>query len=108
MELKEFIKATIKDILYAVKEAQDEIEIGQIIPHTKDTYQSLEAKISSYQVIEFEVNVVAEEKAGVESKISVVTGIIGGKAQGKIDSSSGNNNTIKFSIPIQFPRKNSE
>ena len=108
MELKEFIKETLKDILYAVKEAQTKIEIGQIIPYTEDTYQSLAARISSYQIIDFEVNVVAEEKSGVESKISVVTGIIGGKAQGKIDSSSGNANKIKFSIPVQFPRKNPE
>lgn len=41
MELKDFIKETLKDIITGIKEVQDEIEDGIIVPVENQTEKKL-------------------------------------------------------------------
>ncbi len=103
MELKNFIKEALKDIVEAVSEAQDEISSGQIVPDVGFAYKTVELGINDVQPIEFEVTVNADEKEGSSAKLSVVAAVIGGNVQGNSGASSGHAARLKFNIPVRLP-----
>jgi len=105
MELKNFIKEAIKDIMGAVEEAQNEINNGEVVPYSGSEYKAIELGVNDLQAIEFEVTVSADEKEGSSAKLSVVAAVIGGNLQGKSDSSSGHAAKLKFRIPVRLPKK---
>lgn len=104
MELKNFIKEAIKDIIGAVEESQNEIKSGEVVPYAGTEYKAIELGINDIQVIEFEVTVSADEKEGSAAKLSVVAAVIGGSVQGKSDSSIGHAAKLKFYIPVRLPK----
>jgi len=108
MELRVFVKETLKDILGGIHDAQQELEQGTIVPKLNEQgWTGLETGLTSYQVIDFEVSVNAVEQEGSEAKLTVVAAIIGGGIKG--DSSSVAEHTAKlaFKIPVRLPIDNS-
>lgn len=112
MELRTFISKTLLDIVGGVEDAQKELPIGIVIPATAKTYQAVEARISEVQVVDFEVTVRADERAGSEAKLNVVAAVFGGGLKGESGTSGGHAATLKFSVPIRLhckepvPQKN--
>jgi hypothetical protein len=107
MELKNFIKETLKDIIVGIQEAQREIEGGIIVPTVNESnYGNVQTGFTSYQKIDFEVTVNAVEQEGSEAKLSIVAAVIGGHVKGDNSNSSGHAAKLKFSIPIKLPAGN--
>lgn len=104
MELRNFIKETLKDVLGGIQDAQKEIEQGQIVPALNEKgWKGLETGLTSYQIIDFEVSVNAVEKEGSEAKLNVVAGFIGGGVAGNSTNSEGHTAKLNFKIPVRFP-----
>jgi hypothetical protein len=99
MELKNFIKKTLSDIIEGVSEAKSEITKGIIIPNTDDRPQT---GFSYIQKIDFEVSVNVIEKEGSEAKLSVVAAVLGGHVKGDNSNTSGHSAKLNFTIPIQY------
>jgi|SRR5690625_284156 len=104
MELKNFIKEALKDIVGAVKEAQDEMVHGEIVPEVGTTFKSVELGINDIQSVEFEVSVASDEREGSSAKLSVVAAVIGGNIQGNSNSSASHAARLKFKIPVRLPK----
>lgn len=103
MELKEFIKDALINIIQAVDEAQDEIK-GQ--PHAINPQTTIgQGKESKYvQNVEFDVaiQVAKEERSGGQAKLMIPivdVGLEGGKESKDISSTASR---IKFTIPVAF------
>jgi hypothetical protein len=105
MELRQFISATLLDIVGAVKDAQEKSDPGTIVPDVASTFQSVEAGIHELQAIEFEVTVNVGERSGTETKINVVAAFLGGSTKAGSDKAGGHAATLKFKIPICLPKK---
>lgn len=116
MELKDFIKTALTDIVEAVKEAQDSVKDivtiapytgGNVVTHIKtpDGY----AEISN---IDFDVAVTTETTEGTSSDIKggiAVAGIfnIGGNGNEAAEEKYQNVSRIKFTIPVLLPHASS-
>lgn len=104
MELKVFIKETLRDIVGGIQEAQDEISGGVIVPTViEQNYSAAQTGFTSYQKIDFEVTVNAVEKEGSEAKLNVVAAVIGGHVKGDNSSTSGHAAKLRFTVPIKLP-----
>ena len=104
MNLRDFIKEAIVDIIGGVEDAQDTLKNGKVVPDVLNNYKSVETGISHIQTVEFEVSVTANEKSGNEAKLNVVAAIVGGGIKGQSDSSAGHAAKLKFKIPIELPK----
>lgn len=111
MTLKEFIKTSISDITYAIKECQEEMNSGAIICPTNvgngDVIKSKDGDLSVSN-IEFDVSVTTEvieqNDNGAEFTLNVVSVFnlgVGSKVTDKGKEFSASR--IKFTIPIVFP-----
>ena len=109
MELRNFIKQTLKDVLGGIHDAQQEIENGQIVPAINEQgWKGLETGLTSFQAIDFEVSVNAVEQEGSEAKLNVVAAVIGGGISGDSSSTAEHTAKLNFKIPVQLPRDESE
>lgn len=103
MELKQFIKQTLVDIIDGISEAQNEINNGIIIPSVnEESFSNVETGFTSYQKIGFEVSVNVVESQGGEAKLSVVAAVIGGHMKGDISNVFGHTAKLNFSVPVKF------
>lgn len=105
MELRNFISATLLDIIGAVKDAQGKSDPNTIIPDVPRNEKTVLAGTNDLQTVEFEVTVNADERSGTETKISVVSAFLGGSTKAGSDRIGGHVATLKFRIPICLPRK---
>ena len=103
MELKDFVKESIKSIMSGVSEAQQEVASGKVASkfstHSLGWYAS---GLSNRQPIDFEVSVNAIEKEGSEAKLNVVAAVVGGGIKGDSSSTSTHTATLRFSVPVEF------
>ena len=74
------------------------------MPETLDSVAIAKAGLSEYASIDFEVRVRVESKKGSEAKIGVVTALVGGAIKGASSNEEGHAATLKFRIPVRFPR----
>lgn len=102
MELKDFIKKALTEIIEGVSESQKEIKNAQVIPNLNTNVEVAKTGLSQVQKIEFEVAVNVVEEEGIEAKLSVMNVFIGGQVKGGSTSSSGYSSKIKFGVPVQF------
>jgi hypothetical protein len=100
MELNEFISKALLTIIAGVKDAQDKLNDGSIVPKSEATFNSV---VSNFQVVEFEVTVNVEKHSGSETKLNVITGFLGGGIKGDSDQKKGHATSLKFRIPISLP-----
>jgi len=109
MELRTFIKETLKDILGGIHDAQQELEQGKIVPSLNEKgWKGLETGLTSYQVIDFVVSVNAVEQEGSEAKLTVVAAIIGGGVKGESSTVAEHTAKLAFKIPVRLPIDQSE
>ena len=105
MELKTFIKETLKDVLGGIYEAQQEITHGQVVPAlNEEGWKGLETGLTSFQAIDFEVSINAVEQEGNEAKLNVVAAVIGGSVGGDSSSTAEHTAKLNFKIPVKLPR----
>lgn len=117
MELKEFIKTALTDIVTAVKETQECVQdFATIAPVTvggdKDTHVKTPAGYANISNIEFDVAVVVETEEGAVSGIKggiTVAGMLGicGKSKEEMSEKYQNVSRIKFAIPLMLPHASS-
>lgn len=110
MELSDFIKSTILDILKGVEDAKKESgkaliptggHIGRgSIPCMESSIVEVETKCFSN--IEFEVSISENAKDGSKSGIGVLLGSFSLGANNSSETSNGAYTRIKFNIPINL------
>jgi|BarGraIncu01121A_1022015.scaffolds.fasta_scaffold01699_5 hypothetical protein len=111
MELKEFVKETLIQIIKGVKEAQVAVKEdgGQVNPiHAfyGDTTHKNTVRDSEGQVIhsiEFDVAITVKEDAGVKGGGGLVVGPVVIGTRGEMSEQNTSTNRIKFPVPISYP-----
>lgn len=114
MELKEFIKTALADIVSAVRETQEEVkEYATIAPlmsrGEKESSVLMKDGVAHVSNIDFDVAVTAETKENTENGLKAgikVAGILnfGVGSKGDATESSQSISRIRFSIPVLLPR----
>lgn len=113
MELKEFIKTALTDIVSAVKEVQEDVkEYATIAPlmgtGNKESAILMEDGVAHISNIDFDVAVTTEAKENAENGIKAGIKIasilnIGVGSKGDETESNQNISRIRFSIPVLLP-----
>ncbi len=117
MELKEFIKTALTDIVTAVKETQESVhDFATIAPITKDENKVTHVKTShgyaNISNIDFDVAVTTETTEGAASGIKggiTVAGVfsIGGNGKAETADKFQNVSRMKFTILVLLPHASS-
>lgn len=119
VELKDFIKATLLDVVSAIKEAQQEAPAGAIVApvvsklahDVPDVYWDSNHGLSIVSFIDFDVAVSATSGSCKSDDkaigIQVIESVLGfaQKSHTKESDSFENVPRIKFSIPVMYPQK---
>lgn len=111
MELKDFIKAALADLIAAVDETKKELgKDGSLIcppnapSHNKDIGLFTDKTNTFYQKVEFDIAVTAGEEMTQKGEVAAKIGIKVLSANANIDSSINSSNLtvsrIKFHVPI--------
>ena len=103
MELRQFISKALQDIIGGIEDAQKKDPLGLIVPIASGKYEEIKMGLTTFQIVEFEVTVRADERQGSEAKLNVVAAIIGAGIKGDSDKSGGHAATLKFKIPVSLP-----
>lgn len=112
MELREFISTSLKEIILAVHDVQNDIDVkdskGLINPICYgDTakLRHIDTNDDRLYIEEIEFDVAVTATSGKETKggIAVFGGALALGSQGKSDSASGVVSRLRFSIPIAMP-----
>lgn len=113
MELKDFIKATLKDITESVKELQEEDSTGaKFNPRGVNSESKVTIKNGSGQTsislvnVEFNVCLTESEQSETKSGIAVFFASISGGVSHKMGDNATSYNSIQFSIPLVLPETN--
>ena len=111
IELKEFIKETIIQIVEGVSEPKNAVEelgyiVGPIVIPDKPSVASPRRSNGVGRVEDIEFDIAVEAKAGTETKgkLSILAGALGVGAEGGSKNETNTTNRIKFSVPICFSR----
>jgi len=115
MELNEFVKETLLQLINGVKSAQEEAENVDAVINPAEVFglnnilkASIKDKQRLVQLIEFEVGLTSCESESSKKGIGVM---LGGVGVGGNTSKGGNLSTvtnIKFSVPIVLPSTDNE
>ena len=114
MELRDFIRESLIQIVRGVAEAKDALvksnSTGSISPLLRTSWATLESMGvllteagAPVQTVEFDVSVTATEGTGTKGGIGVVVGILALGSQGQSSESSANTSRLKFSVPLSLP-----
>lgn len=111
MELKDFVRESLSQILNGVIEAQNSLREngcgGEISPAVKTDWEKSGLLFGQngmpIQNVEFDVVVTATEKTGTKGTIGVAISVLKLGTQGESQESSTQNSRIKFSVPISLP-----
>jgi hypothetical protein len=107
MELKDFIKGTLTEIIEAITESQAAIKgTGAVInPHqygkTEKSYTGDNIQIFE---IEFDVGVTISDSSGSKAGIGIFMAGLGVGTKGELKESNISQNRIKFQIPVAYPK----
>lgn len=117
MELQEFVKSAITQIINGLDEAHDAVkDSGAIVnPRNvsplKEEFGTLHGHISNRKMLravhklEFDVAVTASKGKETKGGIGVAIATIGLGASGKSDTAASMSSRIRFSVPIAYPEK---
>jgi hypothetical protein len=107
MELKDFIKETLVEIIRGVSEAQSDIletgaYIHPMINRTNDKYAvaNYGGRVYTIYDVDFDIAVTASDSSGSKGGIGVFLGSVGIGAKGESNESNVTQNRIKFKVPI--------
>ena len=118
MELREFVKVALRDIVGAVREAREESMaagepalISPRVDHVSGGHSVSVALVDGGGtgfLVEFDLAVTAVETAamgaGVSAGISVLPFTAKGKADGSTSNQQTNTQRIKFAVPVRYPQ----
>ncbi|HEX7044483.1 MAG TPA: hypothetical protein VF203_07700 [Burkholderiales bacterium] len=115
MELKDFIKTTLVEIVRGIEEADSELEgsSARVNPpnmmgtsgHMIVVPQPEDGPLSPFvEKIEFDVAVFAKEGNQTQGGLGIMVGSIGIGGKSKAEGTSGSESRIKFSVPVMFPQ----
>jgi hypothetical protein len=103
MELHEFVKETLIQIVKGITEAQNDDIIqsntASIVPHG---VSSSDLKLANRE-IQFDVVVTAQSGSSAKAGLGIFVGGLGVGTQGKLDANDSFENRVKFSVPVLFP-----
>ena len=110
MELRDFVRQTLVDLVKGIEDAQTELSSSKAIINPLGTPKIIKVHKDqdvSFSEVEFEIqlDVKKSKKAEGRAKITVVNVLTAGAGR-QNDSSHGETNKIKFAIPVHFPPGN--
>ena len=113
MELKDFVKETLSQIVAGVEAAQTEVrDCGGLVnpayrPRKKEPSASHFGELDHGQnifLIDFDVAVTVLEESGTEAKVKLnVVSLLGLGAGGESSNSNSATNKISFKVPLALP-----
>jgi hypothetical protein len=106
MELKDFIKGTLTEIITAVVETQEELKStgAEINPYKYGKIERTKTgEGSPIYHIEFDIAVTTSDTAGAKGGIGVFVAGLGIGTKGEMTEANTAQNRIKFQIPIALP-----
>ncbi len=112
MDLREFVSATLKQIIDGVKDAQSAVQnTGAINPKVWDAQRTEAAKMGilessdgmAIHLVDFDVAVSVAEQKGTQGGIGLIVGPVVLGSKGQSDSGHASVNRIKFQVPISLP-----
>ncbi len=122
MELKDFIKSTMVQIICGINEANKHFEENEIdaAANPSDVYPMQEkynSKVYGHiqpkseninrtvHKVDFDVAVFASEEKETKGGIGIMVASVGLGSQGKSQNGHSSESRIQFSIPLMFPEK---
>ena len=111
MELKEFIRETLVQLIEGVKEAEVMVgeDNGQINPVPWHIGNELKNKNMITEtdrlihMVDFDIAVTATEGSGIKGGVGIFVGGVGIGTKGETNESNVSQNRIKFQVPVVFP-----
>lgn len=111
MELKEFIRETLVQLIEGVKEAKAMVgeDNGQINPKPWHIGNELKNKNMTtvteqlIHIVDFDISITATEGSGIKGGVGIFVGGVGIGTKGETNESSASQNRIKFQVPVVFP-----
>ena len=115
MELKDFVKETLVQVIGGIVEAQNVIRStglsAEIAPQLRNNRETLEKQGKSISnsghvahQLDFDIAVTVSEKTQTQGGIAIaIAGVIGLGGHGKSEAGDVTASRIKFSVPIVFP-----
>ena len=108
MELKQFIKAVLKDITDAISESQRENKNGSYISPSSISIQTEDTVTTGYiksllRDIEFDVCLTAEKSSDEKASTGIDIKILSASIASGEDSKSTVTQRVRFSIPVIYP-----
>jgi len=111
MELKDFVKETLSQIVSGIHSAQLSVgSMGAIVnPKAITQREGIlyladgTSDLRTVQMVDFEVSLTHTQDDEARGGIAVLFGAIGIGAQGKTETGSSAVNRVKFSVPVRFP-----
>jgi hypothetical protein len=114
MELRDFVKESLIQIVHGVSDAQlalaESKSNGAVSPEIRNNWGLMESKGVlltqagvPVQSVEFDVSVTASEGTGTKGSIGITVAILGLKSEGQSSQSNANTSRLKFSVPISLP-----
>ena len=115
MELKDFIKETLAQIIEGVKSAQEAVkESGEINPNQavygKDIHERTVRDVNGQiiHMVDFDVSVSSAEGSELKGGGGIVIGPVKIGANGSISEKGTSENRVKFQVPISYPKFNKQ
>lgn len=103
MELHEFVKETLVQIVRGITEAQQHEIIqsnnASVVPHG---VSSSDLKLANRE-IQFDIVITTQTGSSAKGGVGIFVGGLGVGTQGKLDSNDSLENRVKFSVPVLFP-----
>lgn len=117
MQLKDFVKSVIVELVTGLSEANDAVrssgaivnpanvhplqeEFGRLYGHISDSKMR-----RAVHKIDFDVAVTASEGKETKGGIGIAVATLGLGASGKSDTAQSTTSRIQFSVPIAYPEK---
>lgn len=101
MELKEFVKSAVLDIIEGVRDAQNANTTDAVINAVSNS-----GDIGPRQVIkvDFDVVVSVRQSHSGDGRLEVSAArIIDGEIEGSVEKDASNMSRVRFNIPVRFP-----
>lgn len=110
MNLQEFIKTALADIVAGVAEAREDakkhgatIGSNRVYGHLKEAKIVTDEKDRPVTSVEFDIALAEANAKDTKGGIGVFLGTVGLGSQGASHGESSSHSRIKFSVPIVFP-----
>ncbi|WP_028571856.1 hypothetical protein [Desulfonatronum lacustre] len=110
MNLQEFVKTALADIIAGVADARPEahkhganVGSNRVYGHVKDAKVITDEKDRPVTTVEFDIALAEASAKDTKGGIGVFLGTVGLGSQGSSHGESSSHSRIKFSVPVVFP-----